>query len=189
MDRGLVEHLDEPEMNLCLYGFVCIFRIQYMYCKSSLSSLVSISNEVIEWKRKRSDSVIWQKPLHRQCVVIQHFWCREIHEIVCRVPMEWVKSKFLCENADVMSLADKCIVVGCFVCGVFDKILMETRKFSDNIRVTENGLASGVDMSALVVKFYVLERRRSTWSAPKECQLRRFLSLPIVWHNLHMLPW
>ena len=32
-----------------------------------------------------------------------------------------------------MSLADKCIVVGCFVCGDYDKILMETGKFSDNI--------------------------------------------------------
>ena len=44
-----------------------------------------------------------------------------------------------------MSLADKCIVVGCFVCGDYDKILMETGKFSDNIRVTENGLVSGVE--------------------------------------------
>ena len=35
-----------------------------------------------------------------------------------------------------MSLADKCIVVGCFVCLDYDKILMETGKFSDNIRVT-----------------------------------------------------
>ena len=46
MDRGLVEHLDEPAMNLCLYGFLCIFGIQYMYGKSSSSSLVSIPNEV-----------------------------------------------------------------------------------------------------------------------------------------------
>ena len=46
MDRGLVEHLDEPAMTLCLYGFLCVFGIQYMYCKSSSSSLVSISNEV-----------------------------------------------------------------------------------------------------------------------------------------------
>ena len=30
-----------------------------------------------------------------------------------------------------MSLADKCIVVGCFVCGDYDKILMETGKFPD----------------------------------------------------------
>ena len=44
-----------------------------------------------------------------------------------------------------MSLADKCIVVGCFVCGDYDEILMKTRKFSNNIRVTENGLVSGVD--------------------------------------------
>ena len=46
MDRGLVEHLDEPAMNLCLYGFLCIFGIQYMYGKSSSSSLVSIPNEM-----------------------------------------------------------------------------------------------------------------------------------------------
>ena len=44
-----------------------------------------------------------------------------------------------------MSLADKRIVVGCFVCGDYDKILMETGKFSDNIKVTENVLVCGVD--------------------------------------------
>ena len=53
-----------------------------------------------------------------------------------------------------MSLADKCLVVGCFVCGNYDIVLMETGKFSDNIRVTENGLVSGVD-SVLVVELYV----------------------------------
>ena len=78
-------------------------------------------------------------------MVVQHFWCRKIREIVCRVPREWVKSKLLWQDADVMSLADKCRVVGCFVCGDYDKILVETGKFSDNIRVTENGLLSGVD--------------------------------------------
>ena len=45
IDKGLVEHLDEPPMNLCLYGVLCIFGIQYMYGKSSSSSLVSILNE------------------------------------------------------------------------------------------------------------------------------------------------
>ena len=46
-DRGLVEHLDEPAINLCLCGFLYIFGILYMYCKSiSLSSLFSIPNEV-----------------------------------------------------------------------------------------------------------------------------------------------
>ena len=44
-----------------------------------------------------------------------------------------------------MSLADKCMVVGCFVCRDYDKILMETEKFSNNTRLTENGLVSGVD--------------------------------------------
>ena len=31
MNKGLVEHLDKPAMNLCLCGFLCIFEIQYMY--------------------------------------------------------------------------------------------------------------------------------------------------------------
>ena len=35
MDRGLVQHMDEPAINLCLYGFLCIFGFQYMYDKSS----------------------------------------------------------------------------------------------------------------------------------------------------------
>ena len=46
MDRGLVEHLDEPAMNLFLYGFLCIFGIQYVHGKSNSLSLVSIPNEV-----------------------------------------------------------------------------------------------------------------------------------------------
>ena len=58
-----------------------------------------------------------------------------------------------------MSLADKCIVVGCFVCWDYDKILMETGKFSDNIRVTENGLVSGVDrimcQTSILVLFFI----------------------------------
>ena len=45
IDRGLVEYLDEPVMNLCLYGLLCIFKIQYMYGKSSSSSLASIPKE------------------------------------------------------------------------------------------------------------------------------------------------
>ena len=58
MDRGLVEHLDEPAMNLCLYGFLCIFGIQYMYGKSSSSSPVSISNDVRSdlWLSSTSDA-------------------------------------------------------------------------------------------------------------------------------------
>ena len=40
----------------------------------------------------------------------------------------------------VISLADECIAVGCFVYGDYDIIVMETGKFSDHIRVTGNGL-------------------------------------------------
>ena len=53
-----------------------------------------------------------------------------------------MKSKFLYQDVDVVSLAHKGIVVRCFV---YDKVLMETEKFCDNIRVTKNGLVSGVD--------------------------------------------
>ena len=56
-----------------------------------------------------------------------------------------MKSKFLYQDVDVVSLADKGIVVRCFVYRNYDKVLMETGKLCDNIRVTKNGLVSGVD--------------------------------------------
>ena len=46
-----------------------------------------------------------------------------------------MKSKFLYQDVDVVSLADKGIVVRCYVCRNYDKVLMETGKFFDNIRV------------------------------------------------------
>ena len=54
-------------------------------------------------------------------------------------------SKFLYQDVDVVSLADKGIVVRCFVCRNYDKVLVETGKLCDNIRVTKNGLVSGFD--------------------------------------------
>ena len=54
-----------------------------------------------------------------------------------------MKSKFLYQDVDVVSLADKAIVVRCFVCR--NKVLIETGKICDNIRVSKNGLVSGVD--------------------------------------------
>ena len=59
MDRGLVEHLDEPAMNLCLYGFLCFFGIKYMYGKSSSSSLVSIPNEMRTDLCDLSEDRVW----------------------------------------------------------------------------------------------------------------------------------
>ena len=61
----------------------------------------------------------------------------------------------------VMSLADKCIVVGCFVCRDYDKILMETGKFSNNTWFIENGVVSGVNR-VLNSSILRLEHRRST---------------------------
>ena len=78
-------------------------------------------------------------------VVVQHFWCRKIRQIVCRIPGEWMGSKFLDQDIDVVFLANKCIVIAGFVGRSYNKILMETGKFMDNIRVTKNGLVSGVD--------------------------------------------
>ena len=48
-----------------------------------------------------------------------------------------MKSKFFYQDVDVVYLADKGIVVRCFVCRNYDKILMETGKFCDIIRVTK----------------------------------------------------
>ena len=106
---------------------------------------VHLWNPIYVWQIQLIVTCRYSKWTEDRFVAVQHFWCRKIHDIFCRVPREWVKSKFLWQDADVMSLADKCIVVGCFVRGDYDKILMETGKFSDNIRVTENGLVSGVN--------------------------------------------
>ena len=56
-----------------------------------------------------------------------------------------MESKFLDQDVDVVFLANKGIVIGCFVGRNYNKILMETRKLTDIIRVTKNGLGSGVD--------------------------------------------
>ena len=78
-------------------------------------------------------------------VVVQQFWCRKICQIVCRVSMKWMESKFLDQDVDVVSLANKGIVIGFFLGRNYNKILMETGKLTDNIRVTKNGLGSVVD--------------------------------------------
>ena len=59
-------------------------------------------------------------------MVVKHFPCRKICEIVCGFPGS---------ELNPSSSA----------CGHKDNILMETRKFSDNTSVTEKRLVSGVD--------------------------------------------
>ena len=49
------------------------------------------------------------------------------------------------QDVDVVSLANKSIAIGCFVGRTYTKILTETRKLTDNIRVTKNGPGSGVN--------------------------------------------
>ena len=56
-----------------------------------------------------------------------------------------MESTFLDQDVDVVFHADKGIVIGSFVGRNYNKILMETGKLMDNIRVTKNGLGSGVD--------------------------------------------
>ena len=70
-------------------------------------------------------------------VVVQHFWCRKIRQIVCRIPRKLMESKFLDQDVDVVFLANKGIVIWSFVGRNYNKILMETGKFMDNIRVTK----------------------------------------------------
>ena len=74
-------------------------------------------------------------------VDVQHFWCRKICHIVCMVSRKWMESIFLDQDVDVMSLANKCIVIGCFVGRNYNN----GRQLTDNIRVTKNGLGSCVD--------------------------------------------
>ena len=62
-----------------------------------------------------------------------------------------MKSKFLYQDVDVVSLADKGIIVRCFVCRNYDKVLMETEKLCDNIRVTK--------MDSCLVMIECLSRR------------------------------
>ena len=63
-------------------------------------------------------------------VVVQHLWCRKICQIVCRVSRKWMESKFLDQDVDVVSLANKGIIIGCFVGRNYNKILMETGKLT-----------------------------------------------------------
>ena len=69
----------------------------------------------------------------------------KIYKIVCWVPRTGVQSKFFYQDTNEIPLANKCIVVRSFVRRKYDKGLMKTGKFSDNLRLTENGLVSGVD--------------------------------------------
>ena len=69
---------------------------------------------------------------------------------------EMNRSKFIYQDIDEVFLANKCIVIGCFVDRNYDTISMETGKLSANIRVTK------FDKNVEVVGFCVLPYQRST---------------------------
>ena len=153
---------------------------------STTAAPVHLWNPIYVWKIKLIVTCLYSKWSKDRFVVIQHFWCRKIREIVCRVPREWVKSNFLWQDDDSCRQMYSCWILclrGLWQHSHGDgKVLWQHKGNWKWTRVW-------CWQSALVVEFYVLERRRSTWSTPKECQLRRFLSLPTVWHTLHMHPW
>ena len=122
-------------------------------------------------------------------MVVQHCWCRKICKIVCRVSRKRVKSKFLYQDADVIPFADKCIeciVVRSFGDRIYDKVLLETGKFSGNIRFTENRLECDVDraLKSFNSTFQKIGDRLNPLG-----RLRHPLSWPTVWHTPHMRPW
>ena len=127
-----------------------------------------------------------------QFVVVQHLWCRKNCQIVCRVSRKWMESKFFDQDVDVVSLANKGIVIGCFFGRNYKKILMETGKLTGNIRVTKNGLGSGVDrmfQSSDSAFYHFTDRLNPKNGIQKECRVRHPLSWPIAWRKFHMHPW
>ena len=75
-------------------------------------------------------------------MVVQHFRFRKMRLYIGFPGSELSPSSF-----DKMPMQCLCRhkVDTNFVCGDYDKILMETGKLSDNMRVTDIGFVSGVD--------------------------------------------
>ena len=98
-----------------------------------------------------------------------------------------MESKFLDQDVDVMSLANTGTVIGCFVRRNYNEILM-TGKLTDNIKVTKNGLGSGVDrmFQSSDSTFYHFTDRLNPFGKSVEFDIH--VSWPIAWHTLHMHP-
>ena len=129
MNRVFVEHLAEPAMNQS--PPFCLYRI---FCVSNKFMANQVRRHFDLFQRK------WEQIYGCPALLMQ-----KICKFVCRIPWKRDKSKFLYQDGDKTTLADKRVVVRNFVCRNYDKVLMDMRKFSDNFRVTEHGLVSGVD--------------------------------------------
>ena len=105
MDNGLVEHLAEPAMNRCLQSM----------------GFMHLWNPINIWQIEFVLIWIYSKGSENRFVVVQYFWYRKICKILCRVPRQRVKSKFLYQDANVILLADKCIVVRSLSAGYMTK--------------------------------------------------------------------
>ena len=73
MDKGLVDHFDEPAMNLFIWIFV------------HLRNPINV---------RQIDLLTRAEGGKDRFVVVQHLWCRKICQIVCRVSRKWMESKF-----------------------------------------------------------------------------------------------
>ena len=98
-----------------------------------------------------------------------------------------MESKFLDQDVDVVSLASKGIVIGCFVGRNYNKILMETGKLTDNIRVTKNGLGSGVDrmFQSSDSAFYHFTDRLNPFGKSVELDILFLGPLPGICFHMH----
>ena len=96
---------------------------------------VHLRNPINVWQIELLTIWLYSEGGEDRFVVVQYLWCRKICQIVCRVSRKRMESKFLDQDVDVVSLANKSIVIGWFVCRNYNKILMETGKLTDNIRL------------------------------------------------------
>ena len=121
MDKGLVEHFGAPVMNLLIWIFV--HHRNPINVRQIELLIICLCFEGCK----------------DRFVVFQHFWYRKVSQIVCRVPRKWNEFKSLDQDVDVVFLANKGIVNWCFVGRNYNKILIETRKLTDNISISDNG--------------------------------------------------
>ena len=92
-------------------------------------------------------------------VVFQHLWYRKTCQIICRVSRKWKESKFLNQDVDVVSFANKGIVIGCFVGRNYNQILMETRKLTrttSGSRKMDSDLVLTKSFSRRILRFTTL---------------------------------
>ena len=123
---------------------------------------------------------------------------QKICQIVCRVSTRWMESNFLDQDVDVVFLANKSIVIRCFVGrkpGTITKFSWR-RKVHEQHQGHEKWTRIWCWQNVSDVGFFVLPLHWSIKSFRKECRVRHPLSWPIAWHTFHihdnikvLVPW